>query len=216
MLKKILIGLAVIIALFLIIVATRPDNVHVERSGNMTAPPEAVFPLINDFHHWAEWSPWDKLDPAMKRDFEGGPGMGAKYHWVGNDKVGEGRMTITESHPSDKVAIKLDFIKPFESNNTTTFAITPAASGSKVVWGMDMPQSFMAKMFGMFMNMDEMVGKDFETGLANLNTASQSEAKKQADEAAAKAAAAAAAAAPSPSPTPAPVAPPAKGGKKKK
>jgi hypothetical protein len=215
MLKKVLIGLGVIIVLFLIFVATRPDTMHVERSGNMTAPPAAVFPLINDFHRWAEWSPWDKLDPSMKKDYEGGPGAGAKYHWAGNDKVGEGRMTITDSHANDKVAIKLEFMKPFEATNATTFTITPAGTGSKVVWAMDGNLNFMAKMFGIFMNMDESVGKDFEAGLAGLNTASSAEAKKQAEEAAkAAAAAAAAAASPSPSPMPAPPPPPAKGKKK--
>jgi hypothetical protein len=216
MLKKILIGLAVIIALFLIFVAMRPDTFHVERSANMSAPPEAVFPFVNDLHKWSEWAPWDKLDPNMKKDYEGGPGPGAKYHWVGNDKVGEGRMTITEAHAPNKVGIKLEFIKPWEATNATTITIMPAGVGSKVTWAMDGSQNFMAKMFGLFMNMDEMIGKDFEAGLATLGNLSAAEAKKQADEAAAKAAAAAAAAAPSPSPTPAPAAPPAKGHGKKK
>jgi uncharacterized protein YndB with AHSA1/START domain len=216
MLKKILIGLAVVIVLFLVVVATRPDTFHVERSGTVNAPPEAVFAVINDFHHWGEWSPWEKLDPAMKKDYEGGPGVGAKYHWAGNDKVGEGRMTITDAHAPDKVAIKLEFMKPWEATNATTFTLKPAGAGTSVTWAMDGNQNFMAKAFGLFMNMDSMIGKDFEQGLANLNAPAGAEAKKEADEAAAKAAAAAAAAQPSPSP--APVAPPpvpAKKGKKK-
>ena len=214
MLKKILIGLGVLIVVLVVIVATRPNVVHIERSATMTAPPAAVFPMIDDFHHWAEWSPWDKRDPAMKKDYEGGPGQGAKYHWAGNDQVGEGRMTITESKPNEKIAIKLDFIKPMEGSNNTTFVLAPAGAGTKVTWAGDFNMNFMGKAFGLFMNMDEMVGKDFETGLAQLNTVASAEAKKQADEAAAKAAAAAAAAQPSPSPAPA--APPAPPAKKKK
>jgi len=214
MLKKILIGLGVVIAVLIVIIATRPNVVHIERSANMTAPPAAVFPMINDFHNWAQWSPWDKRDPTMKKDYEGGPGQGAKYHWAGNDQVGEGRMTITESKPNEKIAIKLDFIKPMEGSNSTLFTLAPAGAGTKVTWAGDFNMNFMGKAFGLFMNMDDMVGKDFESGLAQLNAVSSAEAKRQADEAAAKAAAAAAAAQPSPSP--APVAPPAPPAKKKK
>jgi uncharacterized protein YndB with AHSA1/START domain len=213
MLKKILIGLGVVIVLFVIIVATRPSVVHIERTATMTAPPAAVFPMVNDFHSWAQWSPWDKRDPAMKKDYEGGPGEGAKYHWAGNDQVGEGRMTITESKPNEKIAIKLDFIKPMEGSNTSLFTFTPAGAGTKVTWSGDFNMNFMGKAFGLFMNMDDMVGKDFESGLGQLNAVSAAEAKKQADEAAAKAAAAAAV---QPSPTPAPAAPPAPPAKRKK
>jgi uncharacterized protein YndB with AHSA1/START domain len=211
MLKKILIGLGVLIVLFVVIVATRPSVVHIERTATMSVPPEAVFPLINDFHNWAKWSPWDKRDPAMKKDYEGGPGQGAKYHWAGNDQVGEGRMTITESHPNDKIAIQLEFIKPMEGTNTSWFTLAPAGKGTKVVWAGDFNMNFMGKAFGMFMNMDEMVGKDFENGLAQLDATAAADVKKQAEEAAAKLAAA------QPSPSPAPAAPaPAVPAKKKK
>jgi uncharacterized protein YndB with AHSA1/START domain len=202
MVKKILIGLGVIIVVLCIVIATRPDTVHIERSANVSAPPETVFALVNDFHKWAQWAPWDKLDPAMKKNYEGGPGMGAKYHWVGNDQVGEGRMTITESQPPSKIVIKLEFIKPFEANNVTTFTIAPGPKGSQVVWAMDGQQNFMSKAFGLFMDMDAMVGKDFEAGLAALDQLAIGEVKKK--EAAEKAAALAA----SPSPSPMPVAPP--------
>jgi uncharacterized protein YndB with AHSA1/START domain len=216
MLKKILIGLAVIIVILCVVIATRPDSVHVQRSANMNAPPAAVYNIVSDFHHWAEWSPWDKMDPNMKKTFEGGPGMGAKYSWVGNEKVGEGRMTIIEAQFPEKVGITLEFLKPYPMTSKVTLTMKSAPTGTQVTWAMDAPQNFMAKAFGLFMNMDDMVGKDFEQGLANLNAASSAEAKKQADEAAAKAAAAAAAASPSPAPSMPPAAPPpAKHGKKK-
>ncbi len=213
MVKKILLGLVALIVVFLIVVATRPDTFHVERSAIVSAPAEAVFPLIADFHRWSDWSPWEKLDATMKKDFDGGPGVGGKYHWVGNDKVGEGRMTITDAHAPDKVVIKLDFIKPFEANNVTTFTMKPAGPGTQVTWAMDGAQNFMSKAFGLFMNMDQMIGKDFESGLSTLSSAAAGEAKKQADEEAARNAAAA----PSPSPAPAavPAVPPVKHGKKK-
>jgi hypothetical protein len=216
MFKKILIGLAVLIVIFVGIVFTRPDTFHVERSATMPAPPAAIYPLINDFHRWSEWSPWDKLDPAMKKDYEGTSGVGAKYHWVGNDKVGEGRMTITDTQPSDKVVIQLEFMKPFEATNVTTFTLLPSAVGTQVRWAMDGPQNFMAKAFSLFMNMDQMIGKDFESGLSALSALSATEAQKLAAAAdVAKKAAEAAAAAASPSPAPAVVPAPAKPAKKK-
>jgi uncharacterized protein YndB with AHSA1/START domain len=192
MLKKVLLALGALIAVFLIVVATRPATFHVERSASTSAPAAVVFPLVSDFHRWAEWSPWEKLDPAMKKSFEGGPGIGAKYAWEGNDKVGQGQMTITDMRPPEQLTLKLEFKKPFEATNTTTFTFKPAPNGgTQIVWAMDGNNNFVGKAMSLFMNMDSMVGKDFESGLADLTKLAEAEAlkAKAAADAAAKAAA---------------------------
>jgi uncharacterized protein YndB with AHSA1/START domain len=171
MVKKILLALAAALVVFLAFVATRPPTFHVERSITLAAPPERAFAQVNDFHAWAAWSPWDKLDPQMKRTFEGAPaGVGASYSWVGNKQVGEGRMTIEKSEPARLVSIKLEFIKPFEATNTATFAFAPDGAGTKVTWSMDGNNNFVGKLFSVFMDMDKMVGGDFERGLASMKT----------------------------------------------
>jgi hypothetical protein len=203
MFKKILIGLVVVLAVLAGVVATRPDSFSVERSATIQAAPEFAFAQVNDFHHWGEWSPWDKMDPSMKRMFDGpSEGTGSKYGWVGTSKVGEGKMTIEESKPNELVRIKLEFIKPFESSSTTTFTFAPAGEGTLVKWKMEGHNNFMSKAFSMFMDMDKMVGGDFERGLASMKTVAEASAKKHAEEkalaekaAAEKAAAEAAAAA---------------------
>jgi uncharacterized protein YndB with AHSA1/START domain len=170
----------VIVGLFAFI-ATRPNSFHVERSAEVGAPAGAVFPLINDFHEWAQWSPWEKMDPTMKKTFEGpSAGPGAVYAWSGNNKVGEGRMTILESKPAERVVIKLQFFKPFAATNQATFTLAPAAAGTRVTWSMDGRNTLMGKVFSLFMDMDKMIGKDFEKGLANLNTAAQAVTQRQA------------------------------------
>ena len=175
--KKILTVLLLIIAIFVGVVMTRPNTVHVERSTSIAAAPEAVYANVVDFHRWPAWSPWEKLDPNMKKDYEGaGSGVGAAYHWAGNDKVGEGRMTIAEADPARKVGIQLDFIKPFAATNTATFAFTPSPAGTDVVWAMDGQHNFISKAMCLFVSMDQMVGKDFETGLAQLKTVVEAEA----------------------------------------
>jgi hypothetical protein len=169
MLKKILLGLAVIIVVLVVIIALQPSHYTVERSATMNAPSGAVFAQVNDFHRWNAWSPWAKLDPAMKQTFEGAPvGTGAVYTWAGNKDVGEGRMTITESHPNDLVKIKLEFIKPFTATNATDFTFKPQGNQTNVTWTMSGDKNFIAKAFGIFMNMDKMVGGDFEKGLAQM------------------------------------------------
>jgi len=179
MLKKILLVLVVIVAGFAAFVATRPSEFSVTRSITVSAPPSAVFPLVNDFHGWSAWSPWEKLDPAMKKTFSGpAAGKGAGYAWTGNDKVGEGRMTILDSKPDESVAIKLEFIKPFEETSDTTFTFQPQGSATQVTWTMAGRSGFIAKAFGVFMDMDAMIGKDLEKGLATLKE--RAEAKKQA------------------------------------
>lgn len=169
-------GLALLLVL-LLIVGTRPDDFKIERSAEMKAPPAAVFSRINDFHNWKEWSPWEKLDPNMKRTYDGEPGKGAVYTWTGNDQVGEGRMTILESKPDEFVSIKLEFIKPFAATNRAIFTLVPSGEGTKVTWAMDGKNNLVAKAFHMIMDMDQLVGKDFEAGLASLDKASQAAAK---------------------------------------
>jgi len=174
MLKKIALVILALAAIVLIYAATRPGTFRVERTARIPAPPEKIFPLINDFHRWGEWSPYEKLDPGMKRTFGGAPaGKGATYAWEGNDKAGAGRMEILESAPSSKISIKLDFTKPFEARNMAEFTLRPQDGATQVTWAMHGPSPYIAKLMGIFFNMDQMIGKDFETGLANLKTASE-------------------------------------------
>jgi hypothetical protein len=178
MARKILIGVAALLVLLVLIVVTRPATFHVERSITMAAPPENAFAQVNDFHAWPAWSPWEKLDPAMKKTFEGPPaGVGSKYAWTGNDQVGEGRMTLEKSEKPSLIGIKLEFIKPFAATNQTTFTFAPSPGGSKVTWSMDGENGFMAKAASMFMDMDKLIGGDFEKGLAAMKTAAESAPK---------------------------------------
>jgi hypothetical protein len=178
MIKKILIGLAVVIIVFVVVVALQSSHYRVERSATMNAPASVVFAQVNDFHKWNAWSPWAKIDPAMKQTFDGAPaGTGAGYAWVGNSEVGEGRMTITESHPSDLIKIKLEFLKPFAATSDTVFTFKPEGNQTKVTWTMDGDKNFMAKAIHMFMNIDKMVGGDFEKGLAQMKTVAESAPK---------------------------------------
>jgi Polyketide cyclase / dehydrase and lipid transport len=172
--------LLLVLGLF-IFINTRPNTYHVERSTTIGAPAEGIFTRLNDLHQWEQWSPWEKIDPKMTRTYEGAAtGVGAGYHWVGNSKVGEGRMTITESRPSDHLGIKLDFIKPFNSTCMVTFTLAPDGDQTRVTWAMDGDNNFMAKFMCIFMNMDKMVGGDFEKGLANLKSLSEAEAQNPA------------------------------------
>ena len=177
MLKKVALVLGAVIVIFLGVVARQPADFRIERSIAIAAPPADVFAQVNDFHNWAAWSPWEKLDPAMKKTFSGTPtGVGSVYEWTGNDQVGTGRMTLTDSQPNDLIRIKLEFIKPFEATNTTEFNLKPDGGETKVIWSMAGNNNFMAKAAGLFMNMEKMVGGDFEKGLAQLK--STVEAKK--------------------------------------
>ena len=165
--------LAIAIAIVLILAATKPDTFSVQRAAVVRAPAEKVFPLINDFHHWATWSPWENKDPAMKRTYSGAQsGRGAVYAWDGNKNVGSGRMEILDASSPSKIVIKLDFFKPFEGHNTAEFTMLPHGDGTSaatnVIWLMHGPAPFMSKVMQVFMNMDSMIGKDFEIGLANL------------------------------------------------
>jgi hypothetical protein len=178
MARKILIGVAAAIALLVIAILTRPATYHIERSATMSAPPETAFAQVNDFRAWNAWSPWEKLDPQMKKTFDGPPsGVGAKYAWVGNKEVGEGRMTIEKSDKPSTVGIKLEFLTPFESTSQTTFTFAPAAGGSKVTWAMDGENNFVSKAMSLVMDMDKLIGPDFERGLAAMKTAAENAAK---------------------------------------
>jgi hypothetical protein len=170
-LRAILIVIVAIIAIFLVAVSMQPNEMRVVRSATFAAPPAAVFAQVNDFHKWGAWSPWEKLDPGMKRTYEGPTeGVGAVYSWVGNSEVGEGKMTILESKPNELIKIKLEFIKPFAAVNTTEFSFKPEGENTNLTWTMYGPMNFMSKAMCLFMDMDKMVGTDFEKGLAGIKT----------------------------------------------
>ena len=161
--------LAIAIDLVLVYAATRSDAFVVRRETNVRAPAERVFALVKDFHNWSAWSPYEKMDPAMTRTYGGEPsGVGATYEWTGNNKVGAGRMEIVEAASPSRIAIKLDFIKPFEGHNVAEFTMEPNAGGTHVVWAMRGSMPFVAKVMSLFLDMDRLVGKDFESGLANI------------------------------------------------
>lgn len=193
MLKKILMGVFAVVVAFLLYAASRPGQFSYSRSAKINAPAAIVYAQIVDFHKWEAWSPWAKMDPDVKNTFSGpASGVGASHHWAGNDKVGEGRMTITDAKPSESIKIKLDFIKPFEANNTTEFTFKPIGADTNVVWVMSGENNFFSKIAGIFMDMDKMIGSDFERGLASLNVVAQAETKKALEAAAAASAPAAA------------------------
>ena len=161
--------LAIAIAIVLILAATKPNTFSVRRAITAKAPPERIFSLINDFHQWRSWSPYENKDPAMKRTFSGAEsGKGAVYGWDGNRNVGSGRMEILETSAPAKIVIKLDFFRPFEGHNTAEFTMLPQDDATSVNWVMYGPAPLMSKVMQVFMNIDKMVGKDFEAGLANL------------------------------------------------
>ena len=173
MLIYILIGLAALVVLVLIIAATRPNTFEVSRSIGIKAPPEKIFPLINDFHAWPAWSPWEKLEPTMTRTHSGAAtGKGAVYAWDGK-KVGSGRMEITDTKAPSMIAIKLDFFKPFEAHNTTVYTMERKGDATNVNWAMSGNHNFMSKVMCLFVTMDKMVGKDFEAGLANMKAVAE-------------------------------------------
>lgn len=181
MLKRIALGFAAVLAVLVVVIATRPAAFHIERSAAIPAPPAAVFPLINDFHGWQAWSPWEQIDPNMSRTYAGNPqGEGATYAWAGNSNVGEGRMTIVESKPNERVVIRLEFLAPFEATNRATFDLASAGDGTTVTWAMDGENGFMGKAFALFADMDSMIGADFDKGLAAMREAVADKRKREA------------------------------------
>ena len=164
-----LIILAIIMAAFIIMGLTTPANFSVVREADFIAPPTKVFEQINNFRNWAAWSHWEKMDPNLQRNFDGASqGVGAKYSWIGNKKVGEGSMEITHSSPSTTMQLDLHFLKPFKADNVTEFTLTPITKGTHFKWEMRGQTPFMLRVMKLFFNMDKIVGKDFENGLANL------------------------------------------------
>jgi hypothetical protein len=178
--KKIALVIVVLVGGLLAYAATRPDTMHVERTASIQARPDHIFPLINDFHGWSSWSPYEKLDPQMKRTYSGAAsGKGAVYEWDGNSQAGRGRMEITDvSHPS-RITIKLDFIKPFEGHNVAAFVLKQNGGSTDVTWTMDGPSPYLVKLMGILVDMDKLVGSDFETGLANLKAISEKSSQAQ-------------------------------------
>jgi uncharacterized protein YndB with AHSA1/START domain len=169
MIKTITLVVVLLIAALLIYAATRPDSFRIQRSTTIKAPPEKIFPLINDFEGWRAWSPWENLDPALKRSYSGPKsGKGAVYAWEGNNDVGHGRMEIDESSAPSRIVIKLDFLKPFEAHNIAEYTLAKQGDATNVTWAMHGPSPYLAKLLGLFCSMDSMVGSKFEEGLANL------------------------------------------------
>ena len=170
-----IIGIAIVVLIVgvLAFAATKPDSFRVQRSTSIKAPPEKIAAVLSDFQAWKAWSPWEKMDPMMKRTYSGEPrGKGAKYAWAGNSEVGEGSMTLTEAQPS-RVALDLDFVRPFEGHNKVVFTLTPKADATEVTWSMSGPSPYITKVIQVFCNMDAMIGKDFEAGLANLKAVTE-------------------------------------------
>jgi uncharacterized protein YndB with AHSA1/START domain len=171
MLKIIGIIIIVAIAAILIFAAMQPDSFRVQRSATIKAPPEKVFAQINDFHRWEAWSPWEKIDPAVKRNYSGTEsGKGAVYGWEGNNEIGQGRMEVIESTPSSKLLVKIEFIKPFAAINTVEFNLAQNGENTTVTQAMYGPSPFISKLMGLFFSMDKMVGGKYEEGLASLKT----------------------------------------------
>jgi hypothetical protein len=179
MLKKILIAVAVIVVVLAVIVVLQPSEFRVARSATISAPAPTVFAQVNDFHKWQAWNPWGQIDPAMKQTYEGPPaGTGAIYTWAGNNEVGEGRMTIIESRPSELIRVKLEFFKPFAATNTAEFTFKPEANQTAVTWSMFGDKNFMAKAIHLFINMDKMIGGQFEKGLAEMKSVVEASGKQ--------------------------------------
>lgn len=169
MIKIIAIAVVILIAALLVYAATRPDTFRVQRAASIKALPKNIFSLINDLHSWDAWSPYEKKDPAMKRTYSGAAqGKGAEYAWDGNWEVGRGRIEITESSPPSRVAMNLNMIKPFEAHNIVEFTLETTGGSTNVTWAMRGTMPYISKVMSVFFDMDKMIGKDFETGLADL------------------------------------------------
>lgn len=176
--RKLLIVLVLAVIAVLGYASTKPDQFRVERSVVIKAPAEKIFPHINDFHAWQAWSPYEKLDPAMKRSFSGADsGVGSYYAWDGNSAVGAGSMRILESVPSSAIKIKLDFLKPMEGHDTAEFTLAPQGESTTVTWAMSGQAPFLMKVIGVFVDCDKMIGKDFETGLGQLKALIEQDTK---------------------------------------
>lgn len=171
-----------VVGVFVLVVAMQPSEYRVERSLTMDAPPEAIFPEVNNLRQWQHWSPWAKLDPNAKDTFEGpSSGEGAIFKWSGNDEVGEGTMTIVESRENEFVSMPLDFVRPFEDTGMSDFTFKPEGDKTTVVWTMHGRQNFMGKAMCLFMDMDAMLGTEFEKGLASLRKIAEAKSMPPSD-----------------------------------
>jgi uncharacterized protein YndB with AHSA1/START domain len=176
MLLRVGLGLLLVVVVLLAVIATRPDQYRVARSVTIAAPAETIFPLINDFHEWQKWSPYEGLDPNLRKTFSGAPtGPGAVYAWSGNSKAGAGSMTITATHPSDRAVIQLAFTQPFANTAQADFTLVPGAGGVNVTWAMSGRNNFGFKAFSLFVNLDKLIGGDFEKGLAALKRVAEAQ-----------------------------------------
>jgi hypothetical protein len=181
MLYYVLGGVAVVVILFLVVVASRPSEFRVARSTTIDTPPEAVFAHVNDFRAWDAWSPWSKIDPNSKATFEGpSAGTGAIFRWAGNNEVGEGSMEITESRPHEAIAIDLVFIKPFAGKSDVKFTFRPEGNRTVTTWSMNGKNNFMAKAVGLFMDCEKMISEKYDEGLANLKSVVETESAETA------------------------------------
>ncbi|QRK07903.1 SRPBCC family protein [Archangium violaceum] len=180
MLKRVFLALAVALVGFSAVVASRPSAWRLERSITIAAPVDLPFGLVNDFHRWRFWSPWEEIDPKMKRTFDGPfAGPGAIYAWSGNDEAGRGKMTILDSKPYESIHIQLELLEPWPATNIATFTFQPGAEGVTVRWAMEGHNGFLGKAFSLFVDMDGRVGKDFEKGLATIKSLTETEAKNR-------------------------------------
>ena len=171
MFMKVLVVVAVVVVVLIVVVAMQPAEYRVTRFARMAAPPAAVFAEVNDFHRWGAWSPWAKIDPAMKQTYEAAPaGAGAVYTWSGNREVGEGRMTIVESRPNELIRVKLDFVKPLAGTSTAEFTFVPQGDQTAVTWSMAGDKSFVAKAIHLVLSMERMIGDQFDKGLAAMKS----------------------------------------------
>jgi hypothetical protein len=172
--KRLLVGLVLLVAAFLAVVWFQPDDYRLTRQTAIAAPAAAIFPHVNDLKQWEDWSPWAKLDPAAKVTFSGPQsGVGASFQWDGNDKIGAGTMTITESKPNERIATRTDFVKPFAGTSNADFIFSESGGQTNVIWSMFGRQNFIGKAMCLFMSMEKMVGPDFERGLAALKRVSE-------------------------------------------
>jgi uncharacterized protein YndB with AHSA1/START domain len=179
MLKKILLGLVVVVVIFVVVVATRPSDFRVERSATIAAPAAVVFEQVNTLQNWGSWDPWAKKDPNAKTTFDGPPaGVGATMAWDGNNEVGKGKMTVTESKPAERVVLRLDFEKPMKSTSDAEFTFKADGEKTTVTWAMSGKNNFIGRAFCMFLNMEKMVGGDFEKGLAEMKAVCEAAARK--------------------------------------
>jgi uncharacterized protein YndB with AHSA1/START domain len=177
MFKKILLALLVVVGGILLYALTKPDTFRVERSTTINASPEKIFSLLDNFHEWSKWSPWEKMDPTMQRSYSGPEnGVGAAYAWKGNDAVGQGSMKITQVAAPSKLGVQLDFIAPMEASNQVEFVLTPNGNTTHVLWTMQGESNYLSKLMQVFVSMDSLIGKDFEAGLADLKATAEASA----------------------------------------